>query len=145
MKRGYTRERDDIQTSETIFNSRNGSIKVENGGEIFLEPRLKGFLTLLLENANNVVTRDELMDFVWKDLVVSDESVTKAASDLRKFFATHNITSFKLTTISKLGYKLEIIEPDQKKKSFSKMLLKLIGYLLLILLLTIILIRAINY
>ncbi len=77
-------QRDDIRTSETIFNSRNGSIMVENGGEIFLEPRLKGFFPILLENTNNVVTRDELMAFVWKVLVVSDESATKAASDLRK-------------------------------------------------------------
>lgn len=127
------------------FNYRNGSIIRKNGDEIFLERRLKGFFKILIDNKNSVVTRDELMEFVWKDVIVSNASVTKAASDLRKFFVTNNITDYKLITISKLGYKLEIIESDLRKTDFLKASLRLIGYVVLAFILFILIVRAINY
>lgn len=127
------------------FNYRNGSIIRKNGDEIFLEHRLKDFFKILIDNKNSVVTRDELMEFVWKDVIVSNASVTKAASDLRKFFVTNNITDYKLITISKLGYKLEIIESDLRKTDFLKASLRLIGYVVLAFILFILIVRAINY
>lgn len=127
------------------FNYRNGSIIRKNGDEIFLERRLKDFFKILIDNKNSVVTRDELMEFVWKDVIVSNASVTKAASDLRKFFVTNNITDYKLITISKLGYKLEIIESDLRKTDFLKASLRLIGYVVLAFILFILIVRAINY
>lgn len=137
--------KNDFQSSENTFNYRNGSFTRKNGDEIFLEHRLKDFLKILIDNKDNVVTKVELMEFVWKEVVVTDESVTKAASDLRKFFVTNNLTDFKLITISKLGYKLEIIESDLRKINFIKRLLKIIGYMILVFLLIILIIRAINY
>ena len=134
-----------FQSSENTFNYRNGSFTRKNGDEIFLEHRLKDFFKILIDNKDNVVTRVELMEFVWKEVVVTDESVTKAASDLRKFFVTNNLTDFKLITISKLGYKLEIIESELRKTNFIKRLLKIIGYMILVFLLIILIIRAINY
>ena len=134
-----------FQSSDNIFNYRNGSFIRKNGDEKFLDHRLKDFFKILIDNKNNVVTRVELMEFAWKEVVVSDESVTKAASDLRKFFATNNLANFKLITISKLGYKLEIIESDLRKTNFIKRLLKTIGYVILLFLLIILIIRAINY
>jgi len=137
--------KNDFQSSENTFNYRNGSFTRKNGDEIFLEHRLNKFFKILIDNKDTVVTRVELMEFVWKEVVVTDESVTKAASDLRKFFVTNNLTDFKLITISKLGYKLEIIESDLRKINFLKRLLKLIGYMILVFLLIILIIRAINY
>lgn len=137
--------KNDFQSSENTFNYRNGSFTRKNGDEIFLEHRLKDFFKILIDNKDNVVTKVELMEFVWKEVVVTDESVTKAASDLRKFFVTNNLTDFKLITISKLGYKLEIIESDLRKINFIKRLLKIIGYMILVFLLIILIIRAINY
>jgi DNA-binding winged helix-turn-helix (wHTH) protein len=134
-----------VQISDKIFNYRNGSLIRKNGEEIFLGHRLKDFFKILIDNKNKVVTRVDLMDFVWKDVMVSDESVTKAASDLRKFFATNNMTDFKLTTINRLGYKLEIVEADLRKTNYIKHSLKAIGYVIFIILVIIILIRAIKY
>ncbi len=138
-------QKNGIQCSENFYNYRNGSFINKNGDEVFLGHRLKDFFKILIDNKNNVVTRVELMEFVWKEVVVSDESVTKAASDLRKFFATNNITDFKLITISKLGYKLEIIESNQRKTNFIKYLIRTIGYVILVFLLTILIIRAVKY
>ncbi|MCP4977221.1 MAG: hypothetical protein GY931_13765 [Maribacter sp.] len=145
MKEPNIMQKNGIQCSENFYNYRNGSFINKNGDEVFLGHRLKDFFKILIDNKNNVVTRVELMEFVWKEVVVSDESVTKAASDLRKFFATNNITDFKLITISKLGYKLEIIESNQRKTNFIKYLIRTIGYVILVFLLTILIIRAVKY
>jgi len=135
-------------TPEYIYDYRKGSLIQKNGNELFLNNRLKGFITILIENRNDVVTRDELMNHVWKDIVVNDESITKAASDFRKFLANNNIKGLKLITIRRLGYKLEINEAllqNKEKMGFLKLSLKVIGYALLAMISVIILVRAIKY
>ena len=134
-------------TSEFVFNFRKGSFISKKGEEIFLEARLKDFFTVLLNHSNDVVTRDELMSSVWKEVMVGDDSITKAAFDLRKFLTTHKINGVELITIRKLGYKLEIREPEEKNTSSGYLgwVFKLVGALLVILLLLIIGIRAISY
>lgn len=128
-----------------VFDPRKGSITKNKGEEIFMEPRLKALFQILLNNKNDVVTRDELMSFVWKNTVVSEESISKAVSDLRKFISKNDISNFKITTISKLGYKLEVEETLTKTHKYSKKLLKLMVYSLGIIALIIILIRAFRY
>ena len=147
MKENKIDQYDSKLTSAYTFNYRKGSLIEKNGKEIFLEHRLKEFLAILLNNKNEVVTRDELMAFVWKDVIVSDESVTKAASDLRKFFVNNEMNGFKLITISKRGYKLEITDAaaDLVKSNYVKRSLKGIGYVLLVFIVIIILIRAAKY
>ena len=148
MKANKKAQKDGIQIPEILFDHRSGSIVKRNGEEVFLEYRLKDFFKILLDNKNYVVTREELMNFVWKEVIVNEESVTKAASDLRKFFRINDIHDFKLITIQKIGYKLEIIDPDLISKARSSLFirfLKITGYIVLGLLIYIIVIRAINY
>jgi len=131
-----------------MFDHQKGSITKNNGEEIFMEKRLKEFFSILLSHENNVVTRSELMTFVWKDVIVSEESISKAVSDLRRFLINNKIENIKIVTISKLGYKLEIeaaIDIEQRKINYSKKVLKIIGYIVGIIVLLIILIRAMRY
>ncbi|MBT8274498.1 MAG: winged helix-turn-helix domain-containing protein, partial [Bacteroidia bacterium] len=105
-------------------------------------------MALLISNKNEVVTREEIMNHVWKDLIVSEDSVSKAASDLRKFFQTNHMNEFHLVTIPKLGYKLEISQSKAtivRNKNLIKRPLKIIGFALLGLIISIILIRAARY
>ena len=132
--------------SGSFFDLRKGSIVLKNGQEYFLEHRLKDFFTILLQNKNDVVTRAELMNFVWGDIVVNEESVTKAAYDLRKFFELHQLTGVRLITISKLGYKLEVGKNEEpKSQKYLRRALKTIGYALAAAAILIILIRAARY
>jgi DNA-binding winged helix-turn-helix (wHTH) protein len=131
-----------------MFDHRIGSITKNNGEEIFMEKRLKEFFSILLSHKNNVVTRSELMTSVWKDVIVSEESISKAVSDLRRFLINNKIENIKIVTISKLGYKLEIetaFDIEQRKINYSKKVLKIIAYIVGIIVLLIILIRAIRY
>ena len=137
-----------ISFQSSMFDHRKGSITKNNGEEIFMEKRLKEFFSILLSHENNVVTRSELMTFVWKDVIVSEESISNAVSDLRRFLINNKIENIKIVTISKLGYKLEIeavIAIEQRKINYSKKVLKIIGYIVGIIVLLIILIRAMRY
>lgn len=137
-----------ISFQSSMFDHQKGSITKNNGEEIFMEKRLKEFFSILLSHENNVVTRSELMTFVWKDVIVSEESISKAVSDLRRFLINNKIENIKIVTISKLGYKLEIeaaIDIEQRKINYSKKVLKIIGYIVGIIVLLIILIRAMRY
>ena len=148
MNKNKNKTYDLISFQSSMFDHQKGSITINNGEEIFMEKRLKEFFSILLSHENNVVTRSELMTFVWKDVIVSEESISKAVSDLRRFLINNKIENIKIVTISKLGYKLEIeavIAIEQRKINYSKKVLKIIGYIVGIIVLLIILIRAMRY
>jgi len=135
-------------TSEYVYNFRKGSIIRKNGEELYLEHRLKNFIQILIENKNDVVTRSELLAYAWKDVIVNNDSVTKAAHDLRKFLMKNEVHDLKLVTISKLGYKLVITDPNvtiPPKNNYLVLSFKFIGYIILIFFILIILIRAARY
>lgn len=55
--------------------------------EIKLRPKSFHVLRYLVEHPGRVVSRDELMQEVWGDIAVSDESLTKCIADVRKALA----------------------------------------------------------
>jgi TolB-like protein/DNA-binding winged helix-turn-helix (wHTH) protein len=58
-------------------------------GATELKLRPKSFQTLrhLVENHGRLISRDELMQAVWGDVAVTDESITKCIADIRKALA----------------------------------------------------------
>ena len=61
-------------------------------------------LVLLARNQGQVVSRREILDSVWADVVVGDEVVSRAISLLRKELADDQKTPRYLKTVSKRGY-----------------------------------------
>jgi len=137
-----------ILFQSNLFDYRKGSIVMKNGNEIFMEHRLKELFLILLKNKNDFVSREKLMAFVWKDVVVTEQSITKAISDLRKFFIKNDIENLNITTVSKIGYKLDIKESPNinEKKNYSlKLSFKILAYAIGIFIAIIIIIRAMRY
>jgi len=54
------------------------------GQEIHLKPGVLELLIYLIANRGRLVTRQELMDTVWGDTVISESALTKAVARLRK-------------------------------------------------------------
>jgi DNA-binding winged helix-turn-helix (wHTH) protein len=54
-----------------------------DGGPIALRPKTFALLVHLAERAGSVVGKQELMDVVWPGLIVTDDSLTQAISELR--------------------------------------------------------------
>ena len=53
-------------------------------GEVSLRPKSFAVLVHLVQNAQELVTKDELMDAVWADTIVTDGALTQCIIDIRK-------------------------------------------------------------
>ena len=72
-----------------------------------LEPRLMHLLCFLAANQGTVLTRPQLTDELWPEVIVNENSLTRAISELRKELGRgHKTTGTFLQTISKKGYRL---------------------------------------
>src|SRR5262245_40803269 len=48
-----------------------------------LRPKSFDVLCCLVENAGRLVTKDEIIEAVWPNVIVTDESLTRCVSDVR--------------------------------------------------------------
>jgi DNA-binding winged helix-turn-helix (wHTH) protein len=90
-----------------------------DGQEIHLKPVVLELLIYLIANRGRLVTREELMDTVWGDTVISESALTKAAARLRKALDDDSATHRYLETVRSRGYRFvadveEIEGPDQR-------------------------------
>ena len=129
------------------INMNHYNLENEKGEEIFVEPRLLKLLNLLYANANKVITRDELVDHVWEGVVVTEESLSTAVFDLRKFLVGNFKSAPQIVTIRKVGYKLELKAQTAPTHRYRivRMTAKVLVYILIAVSMFIILVRAIRY
>lgn len=72
-----------------------------------LEPRLMKLLCFLAANQGQVLSRDELVAELWPRVIVNENSLTRAVSELRKQLATSaDSARDAIQTIPKRGYRL---------------------------------------
>jgi len=76
-----------------------------DGGPIALRPKTFALLVHLAERAGSVVGKQELMDVVWPGLIVTDDSLTQAISELRG--ALGDREQKLIRTVSRRGYLLD--------------------------------------
>ena len=77
-----------------------------DGNTIKLEPRAMRVLTCLAEHAGQVVTVDQLFDTVWKDVVVTPDSVYQAVAALRKALGDDTKERVYIANVLRRGYRL---------------------------------------
>jgi TolB-like protein/tetratricopeptide (TPR) repeat protein len=74
-------------------------------GEIqAVEPQVFDLLVYLIENRNRVVTRDELLDELWKGRVVSDSAINARLKQARKAIGDDGKNQSIIKTIHRRGY-----------------------------------------
>ena len=71
-----------------------------------LEPVVADVLTLLVHNAGRVVSRNRILESVWKDRVVVDESVSRAISRIRTVLGDTKKPYRYIETLPKRGYRM---------------------------------------
>lgn len=76
-------------------------------GEIELRPKSFEVLQYLVINAGRIVTKDELLQAIWPDVIVSEDSLTRCISDVRFALGDRDATIIK--TVPKRGYRFEAI------------------------------------
>ena len=115
----------DEDTNKTSINQNLDSHvtdeKTGDSGIANVPPKSLEVLTVLVENSPNVVSVEELMDQVWKDTVVSTNSVQRCIAQLRKAMGDSSKLQKIIKTHAKKGYSIEaqisFINPNRPNAS----------------------------
>jgi len=85
------------------------------GQDIHVEPVALNLLIYLISHRDRLVTRQELMDTVWGDTVISESAVNQAVARLRKALGDDSATPRYLETVHSKGYRFiaEVQESDR--------------------------------
>ncbi|BFM08099.1 winged helix-turn-helix domain-containing protein [Halioxenophilus aromaticivorans] len=98
-----------FQLGEWLIDPAHGCFETK-GHRIHIEPKVMDVLLCLAQNHGEVVSRGDLLDAVWQDVVVSEEVLTRCISELRTALNdTHRERKF-IRTVPKRGYCL-IVTP----------------------------------
>src|SRR6202790_515378 len=76
------------------------------GRPVYLESKPLDILLQLLLHAGEVVTKDELLESVWPDVMVVDGSLATAVSKLRKAMGDEEHPA--IVTVPRVGYRLAV-------------------------------------
>ena len=89
-----------------------------DGEEIHLEPLVLELLIYLIAHRERLVTRQELMDTVWGDTVISESALTKAVARLRQALGDDSATHRYLETVRSRGYRfIGTVEESERRDS----------------------------
>jgi TolB-like protein/Tfp pilus assembly protein PilF len=73
---------------------------------IRVEPKMMQVLVLLAQHSGEVVSKEQLVQEVWRDTFVTDDVLVRCISGLRKAFGDDAARSEIIETVSKRGYRL---------------------------------------
>ncbi|HSL16288.1 MAG TPA: winged helix-turn-helix domain-containing protein [Methylomirabilota bacterium] len=94
----------------TVYPDRNELVR--DGDVRRLEGRAMNLLVVLAEHSGRVVTKNELVDAVWEQRIISDGSLTTAVADLRRALDDDARAPRFIVTVPKRGYRLVVpVEP----------------------------------
>lgn len=83
----------------------SGYIRQKNS-EVKLEPKVMSVLVYLARHSGHVVSRQELEDSIWADMIVSYDALSGSIIKLRKALGDDSHAPCFIETISKKGYRL---------------------------------------
>ncbi len=94
---------------------------LDKGKEIAVEPQVFNLIVLLIENKQNVVSRDEILDKLWQGRVVSDTSINNHIKSARKVLGDDGRKQQVIKTIHSRGYQfIAEIKTDSASVSANK-------------------------
>src|SRR5207248_10356955 len=102
-----------------------------------VEPKAFRVLLILLRNPQKLITKEELLNSVWGDAAVTENSLTRSIALLRRLLGDDTRKPRYIETVATVGYRLvspvevsevgeenpEVPEEGQKNRSFLKWLL----------------------
>jgi DNA-binding winged helix-turn-helix (wHTH) protein len=112
-----------VAAAEMTYQFANMTLDLARGsllganGEIELRPKSFNVLRYLVANAGRVVSKDEMLQVIWPDVIVSEDSLTRCISDVR--FAIGDRDAAIIKTIPKRGYRFEAIVTTSAAKASS--------------------------
>ena len=87
---------------------------VRKGEVVAIEPRAFRVLLYLLKNPQKLVTKEELLQSVWSDVAVTENSLARAVLKLRQGLGDDARAPRYIETVSRIGYRfvgpVEVVE-----------------------------------
>lgn len=99
-----TKTRAHIRIGQAFFDPSTGALTTAEA-EHKLRPQTARFLSVLIEHVGAVVSKAELLDEIWPDTHVTEDSLVQCASEIRK--ALRGVGGAELKTVPKKGYRLD--------------------------------------
>src|SRR5712671_2203190 len=78
---------------------------LKDGTPVELEPKTFLLLVFLIENRKRLVEKREILDVIWKDIVVTENALTREIGKLRKSLGDDPKTSRYIQTVHTRGYR----------------------------------------
>lgn len=88
---------------ESRLNIDRTVIKLPNDKTLSCSPNAARLLCLLLSNVDEIITKDDIYEFIWPKRVVGNGSLPVLINQLRKMLASQ---SYRIITIRGIGYTL---------------------------------------
>jgi len=89
-----------------IIEPPTGDVVGADGESHHLEPKVMDVFVCLARHANELVTRDQIFNAIWRGQDVSDEPITRAIGELRRALKDSRANPSYIETIPKRGYRL---------------------------------------
>ncbi len=91
----------DHELDEGLFQLRSA------GRAVVIQPKVLSLLLYLVRNRERVVSKDEILDDVWRDAVVTDNSLARAVSLARRVIGDRDRKSPVIVTVPRQGYRFQ--------------------------------------
>lgn len=103
---------DRIRIGEAVYLPAGDRLLSASGEDILLRKQSADVLQVLARNIGGLVPRDDLVEAVWGDLAVTDDSLTQCIADIRRALGDEDRSILK--TVRRRGYILsgEVLAPD---------------------------------
>ena len=110
-----------LRLNGRIIDLQSGSVTDDAGHSISLRPQTAKVLKVLTAKPGEIVSQDELMQAVWGNIAVTDDSVVQCVIEIRKALGDdkHQI----VRTLRKRGYVLEVKAIDESRNDIGKYLI----------------------
>lgn len=86
----------------------DGNEILTRGKTLKLESKTMNLLTLLAENAERTLSKEEIFREIWPDMIVTEDSISRCISQLRKAFSDDPQNPRVIETIPRKGYRIKV-------------------------------------
>lgn len=111
---------DGIWIGEWFVEPMRNRVRLEDE-EVQVEPKVMEVLLCLAKRPGKTVTKDQFMDEVWRETIVTDDVLSRCISQLRKVFDDDPKDPSYIETIRKTGYRLvaSVERPEETEAASS--------------------------
>ena len=112
------------QFAQWHFDPADGQLRSKDK-KVRLQPRLSKLLAIFLANVDVLLTREELIDILWRDKAVNEDALSRCIAELRATLGDNRQSPIYIETVPKRGYRFiqPLVAERSKKVVFSVVIL----------------------